>query len=178
MASRSKPAVEPALRVPGSFDAEFPSASRRATETFLNIGLLTGAVRSVVEAIVVADGVPSMAAFNVLSVLAGDGGRLRPSVIADRMMVTRATITGVLDSLEARRLVRRKPHPHDGRALDVVLTASGRRAVDRLVPRMHAFERDLMGVLPDADLDQLLRMVATLQQRIGTLDPSARLGIR
>src|SRR3954453_13872384 len=106
MASRER--MQPAVRVPPSFDDEFPSASRRATETFLNIGLLAGAVRAAVETMVTNEGLPSMAGFNVLSVLDGDGEPLRPSVIAQRMMVTRATITGLLDSLEARGLVARQ----------------------------------------------------------------------
>src|SRR3954451_22606411 len=145
MASREKPAV----RVPAEFDEEYPSASRQATETFLNMGLLVGAVRGAVETLATSEGLPSMACFNVLSVLDGDSEPLRPSVIAERMMVTRATITGLLDSLEARGLVARQTHATDGRARQVAITAAGRRIARRLVPRMHEFEHDLMGVLTD-----------------------------
>jgi DNA-binding MarR family transcriptional regulator len=166
------------VRVPVAFDDEFPTASRRATETFLNLGLLVGAVRGAVEALVLAEGVPSMAGFNVLSVLDGDPSPLRPSVIAARMMVTRATITGVLDSLQARGFVERQPSAGDGRTVEVRLTAAGRRAARRLVPRLHEFERDLMSVLSDGELDRLLALVATLQRRIGELAPDSPLGIR
>ena len=175
MASRSRP--EPAVRIPPSFDDEFPDGDHRATETFLNLGLLFGAVRSAVESLVTAEGLSSMAAFNVLSVLGGDPRPLRPSEIADRMMVTRATITGVLDSLEARHLVRRETSATDARSRDVSLTPAGRRIVDRLVPRMHTFERDVMGVLEPSELDALLDAVAVLQMRVLELVPSARLGI-
>lgn len=166
------------VRVPPSFDAEFPAASRRATEAFLNIGVLTGAVRGAVEAVVAAEGLPSMAAFNVLSVLAGDPEPLRPSVIADRMMVTRATVTGLVDSLERRGLVERRAGAGDARSRPVAATKAGRRLAARLVPRMHAFERELMSVLSDRELDVLLGLVARLQHRIGALAPGARLGIR
>lgn len=176
MTSRRR--AEPAVRVPASFDDEFPAASRRATEAFLNIGLLVGAVRAAVETMVVGEGLPSMAAFNVLSVLDGDPKPLRPSVIAERMMVTRATITGLLDSLETRGLVTRQAGVTDGRSREVALTAPGRRVTQRLVPRMHEFERDLMGVLTDRQLQELLAMVAVLQRRIGELAPGAPLGIR
>src|SRR5690348_4248839 len=124
MTSRGHP--EPAVRVPPSFEEEYPSANRRATESFLNLGLLVGAVRGAVEAKVMAEGLPSMAAFNVLSVLDGDPSPLRPSVIAQRMMVTRATITGLLDSLEARGLVARQASTADRRSREVALTAAGR----------------------------------------------------
>ena len=168
----------PAVRVPLSFDQEFPSASRRATETFLNIGLLVGGVRSAVEAMVRSAGLPSMAAFNALSVLGGDPEPLQPSVIAERMMVTRATITGVLDSLEARRFVRRVTAQHDGRSRVVSLTPAGRRVVEQLVPRLHEFEHELMGALSDRELDDLLAVVARLQHRLREVAPEARLGIR
>jgi DNA-binding MarR family transcriptional regulator len=172
----SRPA--PAVVVPASFDDEFPTGSRRATETFLNVGLLVGGVRSAVEALVADAGLPSMAAFNALSVLGGDPEPLPPSVIADRMMVTRATITGVVDSLEARGLVRRAASERDGRSRLVSLTPAGRRIVDGLVPRLHEFERDLMGALTDRQLDQLLDLVARLQHRLHEVAPAARLGIR
>ncbi|HET6874106.1 MAG TPA: helix-turn-helix domain-containing protein, partial [Acidimicrobiales bacterium] len=98
---------EPIVQVPSGFDEEFPDASRLATETFLNVGILVGTVQAVVDKLVTREGLPSAAAFNVLSVLGGDAEPLRPSVIAERMMVTRATITGLLDTLERRGLVRR-----------------------------------------------------------------------
>jgi DNA-binding MarR family transcriptional regulator len=158
------------VRLPGGFEAEFPGTSLRAVETFLNIGVLTGAVRGIIEAFITSSGLPSSAAFNVLTVVAGAGKPLQPSVIASRMMVTRATITGVLDSLETRGFVRRVPSPTDGRSRDVTITPAGRRLVRRLEPRLHAFETKLMTVLSDEELDELLRMVAVLQARLRDID--------
>ena len=44
--SRPRPqGLQPLIQVPKGFDDEFPDASRLATETFLNIGMLVGAVR-------------------------------------------------------------------------------------------------------------------------------------
>ena len=174
----SSPQDYPVVRVPEAFDAEFPDCSRLATETFLNIGLLVGAVQAAVERLVGAQGLPSDAAFNVLSVLGGDPEPLRPSEIAARMMVTRATTTGLLDTLERRGLVLRSAGTGDGRSRLVSLTPAGRAVVDRLVPAMHRFEADLMGVLSDPDLERLLETVATLQSRLAELEPNARFGIR
>ena len=169
---------EPIIRVPDAFDDEFPNGSRLATEAFLNLGMLVGAVRSAVEMLVAREGLPSMAAFNVLSVLGGDPAPLRPSAIAERMMVTRATTTGLLDSLERRGLLRRVAGTGDGRSREVTLTAAGRAIVDRLVPAMHTFERELMGALSDAELRRLVGMIAALQHRIIEVAPEARFGIR
>lgn len=174
MASRP----EPAVRVPPSFEGDFPTASALATEAFLNVGLLTGGVREAFEQLIFEAGLPSMAAFNVLSVLDGAGEPLRPSVIAERTMVTRATTTGVLDSLEARGLVTRDAHDTDGRSRVIAITRAGRAIVRKLVPRAHEFERDLMGALSDAELRQFIGMVAALQARLREVAPDARLAIR
>jgi DNA-binding MarR family transcriptional regulator len=135
--------------------------------------MLTGAVRSAVENLMTQSGLPSMAAFNVLSVLAGDPTALRPSVIASRMMVTRATITGLLDSLERRGLIRRVQSADDGRTRPVLISAAGQRVADELVPNMHRFERELMAPLQRHELEALLDMVARLQQRVVELVPGA-----
>ena len=94
------------------------------------------------------------------------------------MMVSRPTITGVLDSLERRGLIRRVAGADDGRSRVVSLTPAGRRLAERMVPRMHTFERDLMSVLSDHQLDQLLHMTGVLQHRLHALDPHAQLRIR
>ncbi|HEX6393410.1 MAG TPA: MarR family transcriptional regulator [Acidimicrobiales bacterium] len=175
---KSSASTAPLLQVPDSFEQEFPDASALATESFINIGVLAGAVQGLVEKLVAREGLPSAAAFNVLSVLAGDPAPLRPSVIADRMMVTRATTTGLLDTLEGGGFVLRTRAATDGRSREVSLTRKGREVVDRLVPAMHRFERHLMGSLTDRQLHQLLRMVAVLQARVASIDPDVRFGIR
>jgi DNA-binding MarR family transcriptional regulator len=167
----------PAIRVPPSFDEEYPDGDRLATEVFLNLGVLTGTVRSAVEGILTDSGLPSMAAFNALSVLAGDPGPLRPSVVAARMMVTRATITGLLDSLARRGLVRRLAAGEDGRTRPVAITPAGRRIAARVVPEMHRFERALMSALDRDELEALLDVVARLQRRTAELAPGSRPGI-
>jgi hypothetical protein len=38
-----------------------------------------------------------------------------------------------------------------------------------LEPRLHRFEHDFMTVLSDDELDELLRMVAVLEERLGAV---------
>jgi len=66
-----------------------------------------------------------------------------------------STLTGVLDRLERRGLVARRPNPADRRSTLVALTADGRAAADEVAA---AFER-VAGRLPAeiaADADRLL----------------------
>jgi DNA-binding MarR family transcriptional regulator len=161
------------LRVPPGFDDEFPDGSALATDCFMNVGALAGAVLAAMQSLVADHDLPSVAAFNVLAVVDGAGQPLAPSTIAERMLVSRATVTGVLDSLEARGLIVRHAHPGDGRMRLVGTTGPGRRIVRRLVPAVHRFERDLMTALDDHELRTLLPQLARLQQRLRELAPNA-----
>jgi len=165
------------LRVPPELEDEFPGSSALATECFLNIGMLAGGVRAAVQQLIQAHGLPSMAAFNVLTVLEGARAPLPPSAIAERMMVSRPTTTGLLDSLERRRLVKRVSHKGDGRMRLVTVTPAGAKVARAIMPELHQFERQLMTVLPEPELRRLLASVAALQHHLPTLMPNAALQI-
>src|SRR5436190_18438518 len=103
---------------------------------------------------------PSAAAFNVLAILDGAGWPLRPSTIADRLLVSRGTVTGLLDSLERRGFLARHGHAGDGRRRVVAITPVGQRSVRRLLPVVHEFEAKVMGALTGAGQRPLLGMLA------------------
>jgi DNA-binding MarR family transcriptional regulator len=65
----------------------------------------------------------------VVSHLAANGRRLRPSEIAARILVTSGTLTPMLDRLETAKFVRREPNPNDRRSVIVVLTDKGEDAL-------------------------------------------------
>jgi len=121
------------------------------------------------QAWVRAQGLPSLAAFNVLTVLHGAGEELQPSTISDRLMVTRGTLTGILDSLERRGYVARRPHDGDGRMRVVTLTELGREKVDELRPRIHQAERRLVAGLTAEEQAALVGMLAQLQNAASQL---------
>lgn len=59
---------------------------------------------------------------------------LSPADIADRAGVTRATVTGLIDTLERDDFVLRKPAEHDRRMMTVSLTKAGEAFVASLLP--------------------------------------------
>jgi DNA-binding MarR family transcriptional regulator len=168
------PEPQPIVRVPPEFEAEFPNANALATECLINMGLLAGAAMSVMSTIFRDVDLPSPAAFNVLTVVDGAGGTLPPSAIAERMMVSRPTITGVLDTLEKRGMIERADDPSDGRSRLVVITAKGHAVVEEMVPRMHALERDIMATVTEKEKKQLLSILARLQAQIRVLEPDVQ----
>lgn len=68
----------------------------------------------------------SLSGFNVLMALNNTPGHaLEPRTLAERLLVTRPSITGLLDTLQARALVTRTPHACDRRRILVTLTEAG-----------------------------------------------------
>jgi DNA-binding MarR family transcriptional regulator len=102
------------------------------------------------------------ATLDVLATLrrAGSPYQLTPGELQRAALVTSGAITQRLDKLEPAGLVRREPHPSDGRVVVVQLTADGLREVDRVVQELMRRESGLLAPLTDADranLETLLR---------------------
>lgn len=74
-----------------------------------------------------------------------------------------ATVTGVIDRLAARGLVRTAPCGADRRCVMVHLTETGRRLFTRLAPRATAITAETLAPLSDAEsatLVELLRKIS------------------
>jgi len=77
----------------------------------------------------------SQGGFLILVILNRDPDtELTPSELSERIGVTRATTTGLLDTLAKDRLIERRGHKGDRRKLMVRLTDAGRRRLDALLP--------------------------------------------
>ena len=74
-----------------------------------------------------------------------------------------ASATSVLDTLEKRELLVRRPHPDDRRKLVIDLTDAGRAVIDKFLPGAHRFETRLMSVLTPSERAQLKRLLAKVQ---------------
>jgi DNA-binding MarR family transcriptional regulator len=79
----------------------------------------------------------TLAQMDVLSALArADGASLNCSEIAERTLITKGGITGLLDRLEARGLVKRIPSRDDRRSVLVRLSARGVELYRKLYPEV------------------------------------------
>ena len=75
---------------------------------------------------------------------AGKPYRLTAGEMQRRSLVTAGAVTQRLDRLEQGGLVRREGDRHDGRVVHVVLTARGRRLVDRIFVALMEQEQSLL----------------------------------
>ena len=95
-----------------------------------------------------------------------DHGTMSPSELGERLIVTRATVTGLLDSLERRGFVSRSANPADRRSLLVEITPAGLAVVQEVRTIIHRNERDWLSVLSDAELRTYIDLLHRIQDRL------------
>jgi DNA-binding MarR family transcriptional regulator len=161
-----EPPDGPLVRVHDDFDVEFPGSSALATECFLNLGRVALSMLSELDRLLDGFGITSYTSFNALTVLAGAGEPIPPSVIAERMVVTRPTLTGILNTLERLGLLTRSVHGSDGRMRLVSLTDAGRDLVQQVLPDVHRFEEQLFSGLDRNQQTALLDSLAAIARRL------------
>jgi DNA-binding MarR family transcriptional regulator len=76
-----------------------------------------------------------------------------------------STLTGVLDRLEGRRLVRRRVNPADRRSSTIALTASGERAAARVHAAFAALDDAVLAELPPSAADGFHRVLDALERQ-------------
>ncbi len=62
----------------------------------------------------------------------GEEDRILSRVLRQKLQITSATMTGILDRLERLDLIERQPHPDDRRAILVCLTNQGLRYAKKI----------------------------------------------
>jgi len=97
-------------------------------------------------------------------------GRMPMASAAARLQVHPTSVTNTVDRLAAANLVRREPHPDDGRATLIALTDAGRALSARATEALNAAVFSEPGLTP-ADSETLIAVVARLRAASG--DPVA-----
>ncbi|MGQ0841262.1 MarR family winged helix-turn-helix transcriptional regulator [Actinokineospora sp.] len=101
----------------------------------------------------------------------GPPHRLRPSQLAAGTQAPPTSITGRLDRLERRGMLRRVADPKDRRVLAAELTEAGHDLFARIVAEQATQERAIFDQLDPAELDSLdallRRLMAVLAERLG-----------
>ncbi len=101
--------------------------------------------------------------FTLLFLLRNTPGGMMPSVLAQKVGVTQATISGLLNSLEKANLIVRETHQKDGRSFVIKLTEKGDSTIKEIFPRWYPYIQTFWGQFAEeekSNLDNLLeRMV-------------------
>jgi DNA-binding MarR family transcriptional regulator len=96
-------------------------------------------------------------------------GVASPASMAQRLGISRAVVTGLLDRLEERGLIRREPDPGDRRRLRIAMTASGLDASERLGRTVVDDLAAELGVSSPGEREALATALALLERKIEIL---------
>lgn len=98
----------------------------------------------------------------------GRGGPARLGDLAERLRIAPRSATEVVDGLEERGLVERRPDPADRRAILVALTRHGEDVAAGIRAARASGAGSVFARLPAADRAELARLLAALRVAAGT----------
>jgi DNA-binding MarR family transcriptional regulator len=98
------------------------------------------------------------ALFGLLNVLGTREGAIQQE-LGSVMGIDPSTMVSLLDQLESEGLAKRRPHPTDRRAREVVITAKGRRLLERGRRMASQVEDEVLGGLTAAERRELLTLL-------------------
>jgi len=165
--------ASPVLRVDRTaFAREFPSGDATATECAQNlIRASTRFMESDTQALR-RHGL-SLQGRVLLATLEGAGEPLSASTLAERLLVSGASITSLVDTLQRKGLVRRTGSESDRRVVLVELTEDAQPVIDAFLAEVTTLHAAQFAVLTDAEREQFCTMLARVSAHIATLDGEA-----
>lgn len=104
--------------------------------------------------------------FNVLYLLSLEEKGVTLSELGERMLVTRANITKLMDRMEASGLVQRIENEEDRRSVKAQLTDKGAELLDKIIPFHVALSKELTSFLTDADKERANELLTKIQREL------------
>jgi len=96
----------------------------------------------------------TMPQFDVIATLGNTSGMMM-SQLAEKTLVTKGTLTGIVDRLEQKGLVRREVPPDNRRCFIVMLTPEGQQLFEDIFPTHIDYLKERLSTLSDAEMEQL-----------------------
>jgi DNA-binding MarR family transcriptional regulator len=94
-----------------------------------------------------------------------------PAALAHQLGVQRATVTGLLDTLEKDALIERSQAPNDRRLTHVQLTAKGAALMDLVLPQYFRHVSSLLSPLSPEEHTQFVQLLQKIQEGLGENTP-------
>ena len=96
--------------------------------------------------------------FSVLSLITHNPG-ITSSQLCSSLGILPPNLVGMVNALEKRELIMRKPHPRDGRAMGLHLTSAGQKLVQGAERTAAELEAEVASRLTPAESKTLLRLL-------------------
>lgn len=111
--------------------------------------------------------------YAVLMALDAQRGGLAPSELAERLGVSRPTVTGLVDGLTRDGLVAHAADPDDRRRKAVALTGAGEALLDVVAPDIFQRMVDLTASLTDSERRTAVRLMGKVEGGLMAVAPGA-----
>ena len=105
------------------------------------------------------------AQFDIIATLGNTTG-MSYKELGERTLITKGTLTGVIERLEQKGLVMRERSTDDKRSFFVRLTPAGDRVFCEVFPKVVAHGKQLFSAYSEADFDALDAALSTLRASI------------
>jgi DNA-binding MarR family transcriptional regulator len=161
----------PDIEMPADFYEQTPEGNVVATEAVMNTVRTADMLFANINRLLRPLGVS--AAGGLALGLLRDLGPLTPSDMGERLIVTRATVTGVVDSLERRGLVERHAHPDDRRRSVIEITEQGRGILQQVRTIVHRQERQWLSMMSEDELRHYIGQLQRIQRALEAIPPEA-----
>jgi DNA-binding MarR family transcriptional regulator len=99
------------------------------------------------------------------------------NALAERLRISPSWMVAIVDELEKRGLLERKPHARDRRVRNLHLTAAGKKLLRQAERRALKFDRKVSDSLNETELQQLLHLLERVAAGID-LQPGAHAAMR
>ncbi len=84
--------------------------------------------------------------------------------LASRLRLEKSTVSRLVGAMEERRWVERARSPHDGRAMELRLTGTGRRAAQNLAEARRAKFARILEAIPEEERALVMRALGILEE--------------
>lgn len=169
---REEAAVQPRRVDHAAFKREFPSGNATATECAQNLMRTADLFLDADNRALRAHGL-STAARILLATLEGADEPLSQTVIAERLFITGASVSSLVDTLERKGLVRRVKSATDRRVAHVELTEAAYPVIDAYLAEVTTLHAHEFAGLDEEERETLGILLAKVAAGIQALDVEA-----
>src|SRR6478736_6163348 len=99
------------------------------------------------------------------------------NALAERLRISPSWMVAIVDELEKRGLLERKPHARDRRVRNLHLTAAGKKLLRQAERQAEQFDREVAEQLGEADRERLLDLLDQVAAGV-ELQPGAHAAMR
>ncbi|HEY7420452.1 MAG TPA: MarR family transcriptional regulator [Gaiellaceae bacterium] len=96
--------------------------------------------------------------FALLRAVAASDGEPQ-NALAERLHISPSWMVAIVDQLERRGLLERKPHARDRRVRNLHLTAAGKKLLRQAERRARQFDQEVTDPLTEAEMQQLFELL-------------------